>query len=248
VRNRITSQDGDVTFSFRSDRLCLDFAATLMFRSTATPKDLLGTTADVVAWARAAGLVADLTPFPAAQMAEVRRLREDLYSLGCALAAAAPLPPEAITELNNAARQAPPTIQLAIEHDTEPTKRAYGDLAAILSALARDGIDLATGPDAHRVRQCHRDGCTRLFLDRSRAGNRIWCGMQQCGNRINAAAYRRRRSQASAATGEQSHPVTRGNAAARWLRGSDDRPPVGYLDEDPRHPSSGSTRGGVPVR
>ena len=192
----ITGQASDVTFSFRSDQLCLDFAATLMFRSTPAPNDLLETPADVAAWARAAGLVAELTPFPASRMPEVRRVREALYALGCRLAASAPLPPETIAVLNEAARPAPPRIELAIEHEREATKTAYGDLPALLSALARDGIELATGPDAHRVRQCHRDGCTRLYLDRSRAGNRIWCGMRQCGNRVNAAAYRTRRSQA----------------------------------------------------
>jgi predicted RNA-binding Zn ribbon-like protein len=61
-----------------------------------------------------------------------------------------------------------------------------------LASIARDAIELFGGPDLTRLRSCGRAGCTRLFVDDSRGANRVWCGMRECGNKVNAAAYRRR--------------------------------------------------------
>ena len=75
--------------------------------------------------------------------------------------------------------------------------RRSGSLDQVIASLARDGIELFGGPDATRINQCARTGCTRLFLDRTRGHTRVWCGMSPCGNRVNAAAYRSRRSRGS---------------------------------------------------
>nr|WP_281353719.1 CGNR zinc finger domain-containing protein [Phytoactinopolyspora mesophila] len=42
------------------------------------------------------------------------------------------------------------------------------------------------------LKECGRAGCTRVYLDRSRGARRTWCGMDECGNRVKAAAYRAR--------------------------------------------------------
>lgn len=65
-----------------------------------------------------------------------------------------------------------------------------GTPTAALSRVARSAIDLLTGPDVGRIRRC--DGCTLLFVDRSRPGTRRWCAMEVCGNRRKAAAHRDR--------------------------------------------------------
>ncbi|WP_345718596.1 CGNR zinc finger domain-containing protein [Kineosporia mesophila] len=36
------------------------------------------------------------------------------------------------------------------------------------------------------IRNCANDRCTRLYVDTSRAGNRRWCGMAECGNAVRA--------------------------------------------------------------
>lgn len=209
-------------FSFRSGRLCLDFAATLMFRAADAPLELLTGPPALAAWAEAAGAVnrvdrQDLsepdhaTREPAGgehagagrsgvDLAAAIGLREACYELGCALARGDRLPPGAVDVVNDAARVPPPTPTLR----PSGRVRSAGTLAAVRSAVARDMIDLVGGDLASRVRQCHRDGCTRLFVDRSRGGNRIWCGMRECGNRVNAAAYRRRREAGDQATGDDS--------------------------------------------
>jgi len=63
---------------------------------------------------------------------------------------------------------------------------------------------LATSPEAARIRLCANEACGWLFLDRSRRRNRRWCDMRVCGSRAKARRYyarrvaRRRRSRRSA--------------------------------------------------
>ncbi|WP_082899840.1 CGNR zinc finger domain-containing protein [Rhodococcus phenolicus] len=65
-----------------------------------------------------------------------------------------------------------------------------GDRA--LSTLARDAVDLLTGPRAARVKRCAADDCALVFVDTSRAGSRRWCSMARCGNRDKVRAHRRK--------------------------------------------------------
>ncbi|MGS2586154.1 CGNR zinc finger domain-containing protein [Streptomyces hebeiensis] len=49
--------------------------------------------------------------------------------------------------------------------------------------------------------ECGRTVCTRICLDRSRGARRTWCGMDECGNRVKAAAYRARRRSSTVGDG-----------------------------------------------
>ncbi|HEV2673599.1 MAG TPA: ABATE domain-containing protein [Aliidongia sp.] len=61
------------------------------------------------------------------------------------------------------------------------------DPTGLLWPVALSAADLMTGPRAARVRQCQDDrGCGWLFVDESRAQNRRWCSMGDCGNRAKA--------------------------------------------------------------
>jgi CGNR zinc finger len=55
-----------------------------------------------------------------------------------------------------------------------------GDILALNSHGANAPVTVALGPATIR---------------RSRGQNRSWCGMRECGNRVNAAAYRKRQRQ-----------------------------------------------------
>src|SRR2546421_496009 len=57
----------------------------------------------------------------------------------------------------------------------------------LLKPIAWSAADLLTGPRTLKVRQCQDDrGCGWLFIDESRAQNRRWCSMGDCGNRAKA--------------------------------------------------------------
>ena len=62
-----------------------------------------------------------------------------------------------------------------------------------LSTLAREMIELLSGPLAGRIRECASDNCPLVFVDSSRPGARRWCAMERCGNRHKLRALRARR-------------------------------------------------------
>ncbi len=66
------------------------------------------------------------------------------------------------------------------------------DVRATLSTVARDGVELLGGQQAFRIRNCSREGCALLFVDTSRSGQRRWCSMSVCGNKVKVGAFRQR--------------------------------------------------------
>ncbi|GLI00582.1 CGNR zinc finger domain-containing protein [Phytohabitans aurantiacus] len=63
----------------------------------------------------------------------------------------------------------------------------------VLSTLAREMIELLSGPLSGRIRECDSDNCPLVFVDTSRPGARRWCAMERCGNRHKVRALRARR-------------------------------------------------------
>jgi predicted RNA-binding Zn ribbon-like protein len=60
----------------------------------------------------------------------------------------------------------------------------HGAADDLLKPFAWSAVGLAMGPRSAKVRQCQDDrGCGWLFVDESRAQNRRWCSMGDCGNR-----------------------------------------------------------------
>ena len=70
-------------------------------------------------------------------------------------------------------------------------RRASVDPALV--GVVWSAAQLATSPDAARIRLCANEACGWLFLDSSRRGNRRWCDMQVCGSRAKARRYYARR-------------------------------------------------------
>ena len=181
----------DEAFSFRSGRLALDFAATLMFRGSEHPRELLDSPGRLTGWALAGGVVSAAARCETGVLRQAAGLREAIYRAAVACIAGQPVMPGDTTILNHHGATAPVAVALG----PGGTITRSGTMAAVLATIARDAIELLGGPDAARLRQCGRSGCTRLFIDHSHGQNRTWCGMRECGNRVNAAAYRRRRRQ-----------------------------------------------------
>lgn len=86
--------------------------------------------------------------------------------------------------------------------------RADADPLDLLRPVALSAADLLTGPRAPKLRQCADEtGCGWLFIDESRAQNRRWCSMGDCGNRAKAARHRRRKREAAVAVVRQGGTV-----------------------------------------
>ncbi|MFD0413050.1 CGNR zinc finger domain-containing protein [Streptomyces sp. NPDC127108] len=69
-----------------------------------------------------------------------------------------------------------------------------------LSMVARHAVELLNGQDVPLLKECGNPECTRTYVDRSRGTRRRWCGMESCGNKLKAAAYRARRKNVPAPT------------------------------------------------
>lgn len=117
-----------------------------------------------------------------------RQLREVVYQTLTATIDGRAVSREDRGVLNAAARVAPPVPALAADGNLE----RGGMVTAGLSALARDCLELLTGPEGDLLRRCAGAACTRIFIDRSRGNTRRWCEMAGCGDRAKAAAYRDR--------------------------------------------------------
>ncbi len=174
--------------------LALDFVGTLSERNR-TRLEHLHSTADLAAWLRGAGVLDDLPAGDGQELGRALQLREALFAVIEALIDRKTLPAgEELVVINAAAAVPPPQLSVTPDGRVQRT----GDLAAGLSAVARDGIELFHQTDA-RLKWCADPDCTHPFLDQSRGHRRRWCGMAGCGDRAKAAAYRaRRRTQRSA--------------------------------------------------
>ncbi|MFC7328286.1 CGNR zinc finger domain-containing protein [Marinactinospora rubrisoli] len=185
----------------------LDLAGTVATRRD-DPVDLLAAPADLERWvAECDGLPDRVTADPAA-FASAISLREAVYRLALDRVLGRPFDPGGLDIVNGTAAGPVPTMRLS-----DAGLQVSGDIRAVLSHLARSAITVLADPHA-RLKECGRAACTRIYLDRSRGARRTWCGMDECGNRVKAAAYRARRRASATAVGRES-------GAAR-----DDLPPL----------------------
>lgn len=170
----------------------LDFAATLRARRSAR-FEMLVTPDRLNAWYVESGVVDTLTPGGEGDVEQARTVREAIYQLVTARRLGEDFGGEPLAALNDAARKPPATPQL-----TPSGRRTEATPAQALSTVARHAVELLSGPDVPLLKECGNPECTRVYIDRSRGVRRQWCGMESCGNKIKAAAYRARKKTAPA--------------------------------------------------
>jgi predicted RNA-binding Zn ribbon-like protein len=86
-------------------------------------------------------------------------------------------------------------LGVALSHKTLGWQRSSGRLVAegLLKPIAWSAAGLLTGPHAQKIKQCQDErGCGWLFVDESRAQNRRWCSMGDCGNLAKSRRHYRR--------------------------------------------------------
>lgn len=147
---------------------------------------------DLAAWAGRSRLVP--TPeleITAAELTAARHFRDTLFTVVRARTRAESPDPADLATVNEAAARSPlvPTVTA----DGTRGWRAPATGTQLLSTLARDAIDLLTGPHAQRIRVCAAADCQLMYVDTSRPGRRRWCSMEHCGNRHKVRTHRARR-------------------------------------------------------
>lgn len=179
----------DLRRRFRTGRPALDLVHTGGEGELAV-WEIIGNTDELSRWL---GVILDVDGVRATtdDMSPMRELRAAIARVAYGLAARRSPPPSDVAAIN--ALAAVPPLVPALRPDgareyVEPTA------AAALSTLARDAIDLFSGPFASRIRVCSAADCGLLFVDTSRPGRRRWCSMQRCGNLAKVRDYRRKRA------------------------------------------------------
>ena len=136
------------------------------------PEDVLASTADVGA---------------------ARALRASIRRAVDALIDGRPAAPEDLAVIREAAAAPPPAPTLGAGAPPARGWRVPIWGYQVVSAWARDAIDVLTGPLAGRVRRCAAEDCAHVFADTSRPGARRWCAMERCGNRDKQRRFQERR-------------------------------------------------------
>lgn len=183
----------ELAFPFRSGRLSLNFSATLGMRWRGGVERLRSPD-DLARWYREAGLLSVPLAVTPAGLDQARILREAIDAAARALACGERPTRTDETVLNSAAAR-PPLVPRLSGLRSELTLPETGGEEAALSTVARDAVDLLTGPQAARIRECASDRCSLLFVDLSRPGLRRWCSSALCGSRQRSAGYRERHRQ-----------------------------------------------------
>ncbi|MEU6991145.1 CGNR zinc finger domain-containing protein [Streptomyces sp. NPDC046465] len=187
----MTSRSGS-TYRFDPGTLCLELL------TTGGPGEfqryeILHAPGDLTAWAERSRL----TPTPVVEVSDAevtaaRRLRDALFRATTARALDGPAEPADVDVINEAA--AHPPLAPAVAPDGGRCWSGPADGTRLLATVARDAVELLTGPFAHRIRMCSAGNCCLIYVDTSRPGRRRWCSMEHCGNRNKVRTLRARRS------------------------------------------------------
>ncbi|MCL2730555.1 MAG: ABATE domain-containing protein [Actinomycetia bacterium] len=178
---------------FVCDNPALDFAATLRARRTRR-FEMFAAPDRLDAWFLESGLVDAVAPHSAqADVERAQTVREAVYALVQARRRGEEYPEAELATVNAAARHPAAAPQL-----TAGGRRTEATPEGALSLVARQAVELLAGPDVPLLKECANPECTRIFVDRSRGMRRQWCGMESCGNKIKAAAYRARKKSPAA--------------------------------------------------
>ncbi|MFI7603810.1 CGNR zinc finger domain-containing protein [Micromonospora sp. NPDC049366] len=189
-------------FRFDPGALCLELLTTGGPGPLGRRYEALHRPDDLAAWLELSRLRLDpaRVRVDADDLATARRLRDALWRLACTRTGGRPptddpadfeATPADLATLNEIAAGEP----LAPELTAEGTRRwlpARG--GQVLATVARDAVDLFSGPHADRIRECGAHNCHLVFVDISRPGQRRWCSMDRCGNRHKVRALRARRA------------------------------------------------------
>jgi predicted RNA-binding Zn ribbon-like protein len=193
------------------EELCIRFVNTVAWRLADHQEDRIGTPERLLAWLAAAELVetADVarirtrwkqSPRDAASFLNgAVKLREAIYSLLVARIEGQRVDAPSLDILNAHLTCKPHAAQLVA---TRKGLKCRGSKAApgLFAPIAWSAATLLLGPRARKIRQCQDErGCGWLFHDESRAQNRRWCSMGDCGNLAKARRHYRRATRASAA-------------------------------------------------
>jgi predicted RNA-binding Zn ribbon-like protein len=182
-----------LAFRFNAGRLSLNLVCTERYRPS-KKIELLAEPSDVARWLFEANTVPRPVEVNRAGFNDARRLRAAILEAASGLHDGKTPGRRSIAVINEFASKPVARVQLNPYTWTQEFV-ADDPVNAGLSVVARDAIDLLTGPQAKLIRMCEEPGCRMLFLDTSPGARRKWCSMTRCGSKSKGKAFRERREQ-----------------------------------------------------
>jgi predicted RNA-binding Zn ribbon-like protein len=201
------NRPGTNAASSTSDELCIRFVNTAVWRLRDAQEERLPTPETLLRWLGENGLgipgdlaqVASLAKDEPSAMADLYRaaiaLREATYRILHAQIEGDVPQSADLAVLNGSLTPMAPAMEVAFDGEKMGWRLTSLNTLPLdlLRPIALSAADLMTGPRADKIRQCCDDrGCGWLFVDESRAQNRRWCSMGDCGNRAKAMRHRAR--------------------------------------------------------
>jgi predicted RNA-binding Zn ribbon-like protein len=206
--SQVTRRRPRVEPTHSSEDLCIRFVNTVAWRLRDPREERLPTPGALLDWfgenglasrrylVRIASLFAGKPRSAASLNAKAIELREAIYGVLLARIERKLPNAEDLAVFNRCFARSAEGIEIASaggEMGWRPSS-LDADPFDLLRPIALSAADLVTGPRAHKIRQCSDDrGCGWLFVDESRAQNRRWCAMGDCGNRAKASRHRARK-------------------------------------------------------
>lgn len=201
---------GVLTLDMIGSYLCLDFSNTVHNYDKSPLSDELLIYPDLVVWSQRAGILREeearrliatsgTDPRSAASVLKhARTVRRVIHDIFTAISAGREPRDDDLETLSREWARAMSHGRLTSSPDgyTWMWDRSTGALDSMLWPIVRSAVELLTSRESQAVRACAADGCTWLFLDRSKNRSRRWCEMDSCGNREKARRhYQRTRAQ-----------------------------------------------------
>lgn len=189
--------------------IALDFANTAGEHASDAPRERLIDYADVIAWARHAGVISAAEarvleresrahPVRASHALQATlELREAVYRVFAALAHHRRPEPADLARLHAARVHALDAAEPVWREGHGLVLRWLArtvDLDRPLYPIMLAANELLESSELARLRQCGNHPCGWLFIDTSRSGTRSWCSAAECGNESRVRRFRNRRA------------------------------------------------------
>jgi predicted RNA-binding Zn ribbon-like protein len=175
-------------FRFNAGRLSLNLVCTVRHRPSKN-LELLREPSDLSRWLFEAKAIPQLTSVTPAELDGAKKLRKAIFETASRISEGKPPDRRAVGVINEFAALPPAEVRLDFR-SWRPEYLTETPIDAGLSVVARDAIDLFTGPQAKLIRACAEPTCRMLFVDSSPGARRRWCSMTRCGSRAKGAAFR----------------------------------------------------------
>lgn len=176
-----------------SGHLSLDFINTANLHGTESHQEWLESIDDVWTWAAFVGLsTSEQDNASPLEINELIQLRELMYRMTVCTILEAPVKIEDMDNFNQWFKKANEYLNLVQKEDGSFIQELKG-MSGLMQVTAPVVIafhELLLTEEIKKVKQCSRERCEWLFIDKTKNGSRQWCTMNICGNREKAKRYR----------------------------------------------------------